>query len=328
MGFCSCFGRRKLVDALPWPVTSALAHSFSVQALFLLAIHNIWEHSEGANIINRLNDLDAQLAQRYGAFASYSSNVGPALVETFGDGPTDEVDRLLNIFATSRSHVLDLGCGAGFTICRLARQVASIWGLEQDENLLEAARLRAAEQKARNVMFVSGNVANPMDVKKLPDNTFDLVLSRRGPSVNEEVMEKLKPEAFVIQELFQDSLGLLESFGRKTHFADIGDNPYWQVEEYSWVGLFPVSVKDYYYELYFRDIKHLASYLSQEKLLFSWPMPPMPYREERDRDALELYTKYNTTPKGIRIIDNRKVYLFRRERVHYAPAAPEVEPIS
>jgi hypothetical protein len=161
-------------------------------------------------------------------------------------------------------------------------------------------------------------VVNPEDVKQLPENTFDLVLSRRGPNVN-NVMSKLKPNGFVIQELFQGYLGLLEIFGRKSFLADIGDNPRWLIDEYSRINLFPVSIKEYYLESYFRDTDHLAVHLARKTSLYEWPLPPIPYEEARDRQALELYARYNQTPNGIRMITCRHVYLFRRTPVLYAP---------
>jgi SAM-dependent methyltransferase len=224
--------------------------------------------------------------------------------------------------------VLDLGCGAGFTLCRLAPRVGAIWGFYENPELLAAARQRAASHKIANATLVQGNVAFPTDVAQLPDNTFDVVLSRRGPTVNATLMTKVKPEACIIQELYQDCPGLLESFGRRSFVADIGNNPNWLVYEYSWLELFPVSIKEYYYESYFRDIDHLAGYLSQKMMFYSWPMPPMPYDELRDRAALELYVRYNTTSKGVKLFNHRKVYLFRRAVVHYAPVAPGVKPLS
>jgi SAM-dependent methyltransferase len=277
--------------------------------------------------MSTLSDLDRELAGRYGSYASYPTGVDPILVETYGDGPADEVDRLLDIFATPESRVLDLGCGAGFTLCRLAQRVAAIWGFDLDTNLLDAARQRVASLGLANVTLVPGNVAVPGDVAPLPDGAFDVVLSRRGPNVNASLMPKLKPEAYVVQELFQDSPGLLEIFGRKSFLSHVGDNPHWLVDEYSWLELFPVSVKAYYYESYFRDADHLAAYLSQKTALYSWPMPPLPYDAEWDRAALELYVRYNTTPKGVRMVNHRKVYLFRRTAAHYVPVAPDLKPL-
>jgi SAM-dependent methyltransferase len=220
---------------------------------------------------------------------------------------------------------LDLGCGAGFTLCRLAPRVAGICGIDQNADLLAAAQQRVASLNLSNTTLVLGDVSVPADVAQLPDNTFDLVLSRRGPNVTAALMEKLREEVYIVQELYQDSPGILEIFGRKSFLADAVDHPRWLVDEYSWLELFPVSIKEYYSEVYFRDADHLAAHLSGETGLYSWPAPPMPYDKERDRPALELYVRYNTTPKGVRVVDHRKVYLFRRMAVHYAPVAPEVK---
>ena len=176
------------------------------------------------------------------------------------------------------------------------------------------------------LFFVQGNVAAAEDVARLPDGAFDLVLSRRGPNANQALMPKLKPDAVVVQELWQDPLGLLEIFGRKTFHAGIGDNPNWLAEQYSWLDLFPVSIKEYFTESFFRDAQHLIAFLSQPNAFCSWPMPPTPYDEARDREPLELYIRYNLTPDGIRVINHRKVYLFRRTTVRYAPAIPNVKP--
>ena len=118
-----------------------------------------------------LAELDRELAQRLGPYASYATDVDPILEETHGDGPTEEVDRLLDLFATPRSHVLDMGCGSGFTLCKLAPQVAGVWGLEPDPDRLTAARLRVAELGLANATFVAGSTVNADDVARLPDET-------------------------------------------------------------------------------------------------------------------------------------------------------------
>ena len=274
--------------------------------------------------MSELDDLDRALAQEYGTYASYQNGAGVE-TETYGDGPAEEMDRLLDRFAQAGSRVLDLGCGAGFTLCRLAPRVSEIWGFDQDERLLAAARLRARAQGIANAHFVLGNASLAADAASLPDGFFDVVFSRRGPNVN-AFIEKMKPDGVVIQELVQGFLGLLEMFGRKSFLGDLGDNPRWLVETYSWLDLFPVSVKEYYFDTFFQSVEHLAAYLSHKTALYGWPMPPMPYDAARDRAALELYARYNTTPRGIRLVNVRKVYLFRRTRVQYAPVDARIKP--
>ena len=273
-----------------------------------------------------LEKLDQRLAEKYGAYASFSHESDPILVKEYGDGPAAEVDRLLDIHATPESQVLDWGCGAGFTLCRLAPKVKAIWGFEIDTNLLESAKQRAAQRKIGNAKFIHGNAAVPGDIAKLPDDAFNLVLSRRGPDFKQELLPKLKPDALLVQELYQDSLALLEIFGRKTFLRDFWNNPHNKVALYQRLNLFPISIKEYFTESFFRDAEHLIAYLSRPNAFFSWPMPPTPYEETRDREALELYIRYNTKPDGIRVINHRKVYLFRREVVLQAPAVPDAKP--
>ena len=275
---------------------------------------------------DQLKKLDQSLAQRYGSYASYPHENDPIFIKDHGDGPADEVDRLLDRLANPESQVLDLGCGVGFTLCSLAPRVRAIWGFDMEPELLEAARLRAVQSKIDNATFVQGNVALANDIAKLPDDTFDVVLSRRGPDLNQDLMPKLRSDAIVIQELYQAPLSLLEIFGRKTFLRDIWNNPHNKVARYQRLNLFPVSIKEYFAESFFQDADHLIAYLSRPNAFLSWPMPAIPYDEARDRQALELYIRYNTTPDGIRMINHRKVYLFRRMVVLQAPVAPEVKP--
>ncbi len=195
-----------------------------------------------------------------------------------------------------------------------------------DTRLLEAARQRVEKMGLTNVTLMHGNAGTPEEVAKLPDDTFDLVYSERGPNLNETFMPKLKREAYMVQELWQDPLGLHDIFGRDSltftphdrhvTYKDSDMTVSYYAQELEMV---PVSIKDYYYEEYFRDANHLAAYLSKAAMLSKWWLPTRPYEPGRDRTALELYARYNTTPKGIRMVCHRREFLFRRARVNYYP---------
>lgn len=273
-----------------------------------------------------LTELDAQLAARYGGYASYRHNTdNDPVQENYGDGPTEEVDRLLDVYCKPTSRLLDLGCGAGFSLCRLAPKVAEAWGFDQAEDLLQAAQLRAAQANLTHVHCVLGNVSEAAEVEAgLPDNTFDVVLARRGPNVTAPVMRKLAPEAIVIQELVQGTLGVQPIFGREPFLPQLGAAPHWLIDRYAELDLLPVSVKDYFFDQFFRDADHLIQDLKR-RLLWNWTMPEHPYDEARDRAALDLYARYNTTARGIRVTHRRSVYVFRRTPVHRFPAIPEAK---
>ena len=170
-----------------------------------------------ANAQQELNEVDQKLKQKHGAYASYATDFDPVVEETYGEGPSDEMERLLDRYAKPDRAVLDLGCGAGFTLCRLAPHAREIWGFEQEQDLLSASRLRVSAQGLKNVKLVQGNVAEPADVAQLPDGLFDLGFSQRGPNLVPWLLPKLKDDAIWVQEFARFHLGINEILGRSAN---------------------------------------------------------------------------------------------------------------
>lgn len=265
---------------------------------------------------------DEELALRYGAYASFQSPFDPAQIDDFGDSHVDEMDRLLDHAAGRGAALLDLGCGAGQTLCRLAPKVGEIWGVDLEEPLLASARARVERCGVTNARLVLGDTTNDSTVAQLPDAHFDFVYSRRGPFLTHALMRKLKPEACFVVEMAQDVLGLKEIFGRRPVLPrDNYQGADAAVQHHASLGFLPVSVKDYYFHQYFRDAEHLAAYLRTTPAnLSNWWMAPRPFDPDQDAAALELYARYNATSRGVRVIQRRKVYLFHRAPVDYYPA--------
>lgn len=120
-------------------------------------------------------------------------------------------------------------------------------------------------------------------------------------------MEKLTPDAYFLTEMWQNVLGINELLGRVSFLPSNqyggGDRA---VNRHAGLGMQPVSVKHFYFEQYFRDADHLEAFLGTAFYLNG------SYDAAHDRNALELYARLNTTPKGVRVIQHRKLYLFRR----------------
>ncbi|MDP9374458.1 MAG: hypothetical protein M3Q65_18810, partial [Chloroflexota bacterium] len=173
-----------------------------------------------------------------------------------------------------------------------------------------------------NVTLVAGDITHSIAMEQLPDDHFDLALSQRGPNLNEPLARKLRNDAFFLQELVSefDGFPVKEIFGRYPYVPGAFAGHQGLLSAYAELGFFPVSVKEYFYEEFFRDSEHLAVFLRQGAMLSNWRLPPKPYDAGRDHGALELYVRYNTTPKGIRLLRQRKVFALRRARVHYYPA--------
>jgi SAM-dependent methyltransferase len=269
------------------------------------------------------NNTDDELASRYGAYASFHSETSPVSVDYYGEEPAKEIKRLLNIYLRANSRVLDLGCGAGQTVAQIAGKAAEVWGFDQDPVLLNRSRERVQELGLTNVTLVEGNVVMPADVAQLPDDHFDVIFTERGPNMNEWLITKLKLGGFFLQELVAGYHGfhLQEILGRRPYttyaYRDYQSSLLANMAE---LDLLPVSVKEYFYEEFYRDINHLAAYLTQvEVALSNWRLEPKPYQPERDRPALELYARYNTTAKGIRLLGHRLSFVWRHSPVHYYP---------
>jgi SAM-dependent methyltransferase len=269
-----------------------------------------------------VSDTDRQLAGRYGRYASFTRETDP-VSEYYGDSPWEEVDRLLDAYAAAESCVLDVGCGAGQTIGRIAPSVAEVWGVDMWRELLDGARLRAEELGFANVTFIEGDASLPATTDQLPDDHFDLALSRRGPDFNALLAAKLKMDAVAIQE----RVGVLtwyplrEMLGR-TNYAPYDHNAREVLlHRYAEFGLFPVSVKEYLYDDFYRDFDHLeAEVLRTPACLMNWRVgTPRPYEPERDRAALELFARYNQTPRGIRVLQHRLLFTFRKTTIAYYP---------
>lgn len=264
-------------------------------------------------------DFDGELAQRYGVFASYQTEAAPASIDYHGENPAAEFDRLLDHYATAETSVLDLGCGAGHTLCRLAPHVKQIWGVDQNEELLNATRLRAEHLGLSNAHTLLGSSYDPEALSSLPEATFDLAFSRRGPMFSQALVRTLCPDAILLQEVVSnlDGYPLGEVFGRWHNAPYAYSDVTVQLHDYANLGLFPVSCKEYFYEEYFRDAEHLAAFLTQVgAMLGPWwlprSLPRRPFDPAQDQEALALYVRYNTTPHGVRVSRQRKILVLRR----------------
>jgi SAM-dependent methyltransferase len=265
---------------------------------------------------------DEILGEKYGDYAGFTTEASPASVNYFGEDPLNEVKRLLGMYVHPGSRILDIGCGAGQTLCRFAPQVQEAWGIDGAGDLLAGARERVRSLGLTNVRLVEGNITNSQDVAQLPDNYFDVAYTESGPNINEQLVRKLTDEAYFLQEI-------------GGHYSDyqlpeiLGRVPYTNYAYHHWdqsrimpaadLGLLPVSYKNYFWEVYFRDLAHLEKYVSKEGVLSNWRLSPSPYIVERDRPALALYARYNQTPKGIRLLHHVQVLVWRRAPIHYYP---------
>jgi hypothetical protein len=125
-------------------------------------------------------------------------------------------------------------------------------------------------------------------------------------------MPKLRQEAYFIQEFAERLLGFDAILGHdpKTFLPHSRETPDWLDGMYFDLGMLPVSTKNYYYERYYRDADHL-----EEDLISDRHGKPEQYRA-----GLNLYARYNITPKGVRVMCHKRVGVFRRASLEAFPA--------
>ncbi|CAN5619787.1 hypothetical protein BH09CHL1_BH09CHL1_09920 [soil metagenome] len=263
------------------------------------------------------NQNDRELASRFGAHASFQTDASPTSMVYDGGNPAEDLAELLDQHVHAETRFIDIGCGAGQTIARLAPLVREAWGFEQDAELLGAARFRVAELGIQNVTFVQGNVAEDADVVQLPDDYFDLALSQRGPNLNASLLAKLQPAAIFIQEFVAefDGYPLNEALGRRVanRYSAVGHEQL--LRQYMNLGLFPVGTREYFYEGYFRDSDHLAAYLGELGPV-RWPQE---WDAIQDPSVLTTYAAEHTTPLGVRLLHHRRLFILRRTTASFFP---------
>lgn len=265
---------------------------------------------------------EKHLSERFRRYASFTTETDP-VADYYGENPSQEMDRLIDIYTDTNTRFLDVGCGAGQTVASIASKVKEVWGIDIVLDLLNGTRQRVKEIGLTNVTLVEGNASLETCTDKIPNNHFDFAISRRGPDFNPLLIAKLTRNAIVIQERVGNfnlhPLGYI--FGRTAY------SPYnYNVQEvllskYAEIDLFPISIKEYFYEAFYRDIDHLEADLEKSPWSFSnWRVgEARPYEASRDRKALELFAHYNTTSRGIRILEHRMIFVLRRAKISYYP---------
>ncbi len=109
----------------------------------------------------------------------WKSTIGP------GDGETAYL-QLVEQHLTPCSDVLDAGCGHGELTLQLARRCRSILGYDRVTEYIRLAREAAQAAGIINATFVEANSSPRFNggVARVPAevNSFDLIVSRRGPT--------------------------------------------------------------------------------------------------------------------------------------------------
>lgn len=96
---------------------------------------------------------------------------------TIGDSEYTIFEKLLSSVINPTTTVLDVGCGHGEFTCSWASRVKKIIGIDMTAEFIETAN--HTRREIESVEFVDGNTK---DGFPFPDDYFDVIYTRRGPT--------------------------------------------------------------------------------------------------------------------------------------------------
>ncbi|MEJ2248712.1 MAG: class I SAM-dependent methyltransferase [Candidatus Lokiarchaeota archaeon] len=99
---------------------------------------------------------------------------------------TQHLLKLLELDNSSKSRILEVGCGTGSTTCMIAERYAvEIVGMDRSKYTIETARKKAKTKGLKNIKFIQG------DVYDIPfeENYFDIIIAE---AVNAILIDRTK----------------------------------------------------------------------------------------------------------------------------------------
>ena len=222
------------------------------------------------------------------------------------DGEND-FDKELRL-RTAAKVVLDEGCGRGDFTLRIAAKAKQVNGIDISTTALHQAETRLARSKLTNVEFNLEDAGN----LSFPNNTFDVVYSRRGPGSDSaqtllEAYRVLRKKGIFMEITIgeRDKQNLARIFGRGQMLGMKRQVSTIKKEMLEKVGFGKVVTRDYLGTEVFRAMSDLVVRLR------SAPITPA-FDARRDRRFLRRVQRECLTDRGIETPVHRVVLVARK----------------
>ncbi len=192
-------------------------------------------------------------------------------------------------------NVLDIGCGPGEFTLRVARKAKSVTGIDASKVALEFAVHNLAKSGFKNVTFRHGNA------RKLPfpDNSFDLVYSRRGPASDslqtlKQILRVLRKRGIFMEITIgeRDKQNVAEIFSRGQLLGFKGQVSTVKKRWLEKVGFKTSTARDYMGMEIFYSLDDLITRLKTARIIPGFEV-------ERDKTFLEAVRARCMTERGI-----------------------------
>jgi len=211
-----------------------------------------------------------------------------------GSDGEEEFDRELH-GKTIRKIVLDEGCGSGVFTLKIARRARRVGGIDTSTTALRLAERNLARSKLSNVHFRLGDARH----LPFPDNSFDVVYSRRGPGSNSthalvEAYRVLKKNGVFMEITIgeRDKQNITRIFGRGQMLHVKGQVSTKKKEMMRKAGFNRVVTRDYLATEVFKGMPDLLLRLQSAPIIPS-------FDPRKDRVFLDRLRKECMTDRGI-----------------------------
>lgn len=244
-----------------------------------------------------------KVAKKFGGYAFGKSHVDHLSEYLDGDPETIFKTKLLSL-AGKNKIALDAGCGDGKFAFQIAKYFLSITGIDLSKKLLEIARRKQKTLKIKNITFEFQDASKT----SFPDNFFDVIFSRRGPTPFSEFYRLLKLGGYFIGINIgeKDCQEIKEIFGRGQGYQE------WNIsrlekdrQKLNKVGFEVVFAQDYLYDEYYASYQDLDLFLQGVPIFED-------FDSEKDKKYLEKYVSKFITEKGTKFPRHRVVLVARK----------------
>ncbi|MEU7906212.1 class I SAM-dependent methyltransferase [Actinoplanes sp. NPDC049118] len=232
----------------------------------------------------------SKVADRFGAYST-----GTRRTTDYPQGnPEDFFNAAMEELGGQERTLLDVGCADGRNLLRVASHYAAVTGIDLSAEMLASARTRQREAEVEHVTFDLRDAG----ATGYPDESFDVLTSRRGPLAQAEFARLLRPGGTLLYMGIgeQDARELKESFGRGQLFGRWTGEPLMreasaQLRE---AGLHVEEERTFAYEQFFYCPEDLQRFLQVVPIFED-------FDPEADRYRFSHYLDRATSGRGVRL---------------------------
>ncbi len=249
------------------------------------------------------NNFYNKVAKQFGGYA-YGTHSYKKITEYPNEDPEKIFKQKLIELAGDNKIALDVGCGDGKFTFEIANYFLKIIGIDNSEELLKVANNKQKELKIKNTSF------ELQDANKtsFPNEYFDLIFSRRGPTPYTEFKRLLKKNGYYLGVGIgeKDAKDIKLIFGRGQGFGSWNESMLLRdknlIEK---AGFKTIFAKEYLYDEYYASYKDLDIFLQGVPIFED-------FNSKKDKKYLEDYVSKFTTEKGIRFPRHRLVFVAQK----------------